>query len=110
VLSVEADYKFEFRLLNYTNPRGLDSQQMCCEPEAIIAGNCLPQATCDTQFNIQLQNFHLLEDLGNNIVLGPYENMNSITFPSCGPIQDLRAPLSVTFPRNEFSPGVRLVL
>ena len=106
VLSAKADYKFEFQLLTYTNPRGLDNDLMCCEPEATSMGNCLPQETCDTQFNIYLQNFHQLTQLGSNIVLGTYNNMDTITFPSCGPIQDLQNPLVVTFPRSAFTVGV----
>lgn len=108
VLSIKADYQFEIRLLSYVNLRGLDAEQMCCEPEAMINGNCIPQATCDTQFNIRLQNFHQLIQLGSNIVLGTFDNMNSITFPSCGPIKNMQNPLVVTFPRNEFNIGVSM--
>lgn len=106
VVLSEADYKFEFQLLTYTNPRGLDEDELCCEPESTVNGMCLPQATCDTQFNIYLQNFHRLERLGTNIVVGPYENTDTIMFPTCGTIDpDMRFqnPLAITFPTSEFT-------
>lgn len=110
MLSIRADYQFEIRLLSYVNPRGLDAEMMCCEPEAMIDGNCIPQATCDTQFYIRLQNFHRVASIGNSFVLGTFDDTNSITFPNCGTIKNVQLPLVVTFPRNQFNPGVSIII
>ncbi len=102
----KADYQFEIKLLSYRNPRGLDNQQRCCEPEAMVGGNCLPQETCDTVFNIRLLNFdQLSRQLGESVGLGTFENMDTITFPECGPMLG-GMPLTVMFSQSEFSLGV----
>ena len=102
---IKADYQFELRLLSYVNPRGLTDDGQCCEPEAADRGVSLERETCDTRFTVQLRNLHQLRmELGGNVVLGTFENNNSITFPTCGPItSDIDNPLVITFPNNRLN-------
>ena len=102
---INADYQFELRLISYVNPRGLTDDGQCCEPEAVVQNQCLEIETCDTRFTVQLRNLHRLPmELGGNVVIGVFDNNNSITFPTCGPIIDgIENPLMITFPRSQLA-------
>ena len=102
--SVHADYQLEIRLQSYMNPGGLTDAMTCCEPEAVIRGMCIPQATCDTEFSFQIENFSRLRRIGQQIMLGVFEDMDSIEFPNCGVITGEREnPLVFTFSTSDFN-------
>ena len=107
-MPITADYQFELRLISYVNPRGLTADMQCCEPESVLPDDtCFFINTCDTQINARLLNFNQLNrQLGGNIVLGPYEDMNTITFPPCDMTSNMNNPLVFTFATSTFSPGV----
>ena len=112
-MQVNADYQLEIDLRSYMNPNGRTSDGDCCEPEAMNPRDnlCLPQETCDTRFSFRLQNFDRLRNIASTIVLGPFENSDDITFPSCGEIINGNTnPLTFTFPTTDFSIHVSKIL
>lgn len=98
---MSADYQLEVRLLSYSNPGGRTDLGSCCDVEE-PAGICLMADTCDTQFTIQAQNFHLQLGLGSPIDLEEFNNTDSITFPNCGEIGGRRIPLVFTFSSTDY--------
>ncbi len=114
---VDADYQLEINLLNFTNPTGRVSTGECCEPMAMNpnTGLCIPEDTCDVRITIRIQNFDRDTRIGapTNYVLGTFDNVNSIVFPSCGMItsgDDVALnPLTFTFPTSDFTITVSLM-
>ena len=92
----------------YTNPRGLARNQGCCEPESAFEGVCSFENTCDTEFVIRVQNFDRLTQIGGDaIVLGVYQDTNTIRFSPCGVLLgSITNPLVFIFPRADFSQWV----
>ena len=79
----------------------------CCDAE-ISPGNCSLIDTCDTEIIVKVVNFDRSNaPLGTNLVVGIYENSDSIIFPSCGVLEGgNNNPLVLTFSTSDFSVGV----
>ena len=78
----------------------------------MFGGGCSPENACDTQFVIRVQNFDRLTQIGGNaIVLGVYQDTNTIMFPPCGALLgSIMNPLVFTFPRADFNQWVSTLL
>lgn len=100
--TINADYQFELRLISYLNPGGYDQTgTTCCEPEAQIGSFCF--SACDTEFSIHLENGQL-QTLHQAMVVGEFTDMDSITFPRCGPIiNEMENPVVFTFSASTFN-------
>jgi len=102
---VDADFQLEINLLTYQNPRRWKSSQTCCDTQG--SSNCLIQNTCDTEIAIRLQNFDQLTNIGTGLLVGPYNDRDFITFPSCDTLlNNVQNPLVFTFSTAQFSVGV----
>ena len=111
---VNGNYQLEIDLRSFANPTGrvagsaAGMQGVCCEPLAM----CIPEDTCDVQIRVMLQNFDFQRSIGTpaNYMLGTFDNVNSIMFPTCGTIMSgvdaALNPLTFTFPTAEFSQTV----
>ena len=91
---IKADYQFDLRLLSYVNPRGLTDDGQCCEPLLEVSVWKGKLVTLVSQCSCGIYT----KELGGNMVVGTFENNNSITFPTCGSLtSDIDNPLLITF-------------
>ena len=106
MLLASADYQFELRLISYNNPRGFTEDLNCCDAQ-FSPQTCVPQDQCDTEFFIRLRNFDRgSAQLGSTKLVGVYQDMNMISFPSCGALTgNFDNPLVYTFPTSQFTTG-----